>query len=147
MVGLVSAIAYGSTINQDTIDSVDMTTRDLNAVWTESYSDLVTKCEGKNICSRDYSIDGYEKQMLENSTDNSTYWSGLYIYIRENKTIRFSTKWVYDIEAESGRAAAKDALSEFLEKRFGMSIETQRRKLASIQTEMVYDISDVFDSP
>ncbi len=147
LIGIVTAaITYGSIFTQNDIDNVNTETRDLDTQWTESFSQLQTKCLGVNVCSRAYEIDGFEKQMLFNETDNSTYWSGKYIYIRENKAIRFKTKWVYDIQEESGTSEAKLQLSEFLNKRLDMEIHEQRISIKAVQTEIIYDISNTLNT-
>ena len=170
MVGVVGAVAIGSTYTQEQVDTIDVATFDLEEQFVRGNNNNINySCKDK-VCTvwveilditkemiiREITIETVNQYINETTlevtnetiydTINETYWSGEWIIIYPQTEIKFrKSRWA-DIRDDTNATYAKQELINWLKNQRSRIVTKRRINLEKIQTQSEVDLSDVLNN-
>ena len=133
MLAVVGAVAVGNIYTQEQVNNINVTGFDLEENFVRDGNNKINTTCFEGTCGVIATMISVDQEMLLNITDNSTYWSGDYVIINRNKTIRFNKKYWKEYAEDTDDTTARQELAKWLKKRRSMLVSQERTYLESIQ--------------
>lgn len=145
LASLVFAVSVGQILTQEQIDNINVSSNNLNFIWTDSIQDLKTECKNVNTCYSGWYLETIGKNYIINETTKMRYWDGNYIVINRTGDFKIKPERYINVASEFNNSVAKRLLIDDLDNYEKKVIEREKKRIKKLQTEAVYDLTNILN--